>query len=282
MPRKLVAVIWIVLGLLGACTSRAPDTTPATATPVSTPAAPLPDTGLFIKRLATQDNCQDSAALMRLTIENGEREQLDFKLQRKYTPEQVSTLLTVTAPREESDKALLAVERPEQPTEAYSYLAGLARLARLSSDKMLDFRGTKVTVQELLGMELNQYTTKSVARVGEGGESQIKVELAEKPDRNLAFPRLVAFFRESDQRPIGFELYNARGELAKNVKIEEVKQIQGHQTITRVAIDDHKQNRKLKLETREIKYDQKLADQSFTEQNLIKLVSGASRRLIQK
>ena len=65
------------------------------------------------------------------------------------------------------------------------------------------------------------------------------------------------------------------------MRIEEVKKIEGRQTITRVTIVDHAQNRQSRLETRSIKYDGKLAAKIFTEQNLIEWTSGASRRLLE-
>ena len=66
---------------------------------------------------------------MRITTEgqSGSREQIEFKAQRKYSADRVATFLSVLAPAEDTNKALLAVERPDQPTEAFSYLAGLKK-----------------------------------------------------------------------------------------------------------------------------------------------------------
>ena len=276
----------LVIGLAFGCACTSQPTTPSTAsvTPTAAPAAPLPEAAPLIEKLARQDGCKDSNAEVRLAVEDeaGKREQLTLQLQRKYSSERVATLLTVTAPREESDKALLAFERPDQATETFSYLAGLKKLARLTSSSMLSFRGVKVAVQEMLGLELSQYTPKPAERVSGGDEPLFKIELAEKFDRNLAFPRIISFFRERDQSPARFELYNLRGELAKTVKIEEVKRIQNYQTITRVAIEDHKQKRKVVIETVKIKYDQALSDAAFTEKHLMQLVSSASRKLIEE
>ncbi len=274
----------IALAFGGACASKPTTPAPASVTPAALPAAPLPAAAPLIEKLARQDGCQDSTAEVRLAVEDeqGKREQLTLQLQRQYSPERVATLLTVTAPREDSDKALLAFERPERATETFSYLAGLKKLARLTSSSMLSFRGVKVAVQEMLGLELSQYTPKPAERVSGGDEALFKIELAEKFDRNLAFPRIVGFFRERDQSPVRFELYDLRGELAKTVKIEEIKRLQNYQTITRVAIEDHKQKRKVEIETLKIKYDQSLPETIFTEKHLMQLVSSASRKLIEE
>jgi hypothetical protein len=189
--------------------------------------------------------------------------------------------LTVLAPRDETDKAFLAIEKNDQPTEGFSYLPGLKRLARLNSEKQLGFHGVKVSVQEMLGMELGQYHLGPIRRVSENGAELIEVELKEKPDLYLAYPRIVAFIREADQQLVRFDLYGDNKELQKQVRIEEVKMIQNRQTITHVAIDDLSQKLKLKLETRQVDYDRGLPDRIFTENYLKNFISGVSRRLDQ-
>jgi hypothetical protein len=278
----------LTLALLCACgvtpdenSAPAPGVAPNSA---AASAAPLPDVAPVIQSLATQGGSKDSTAEMRLTFtgEGGKAEQLDFRLQRRAAPGGTATLLTVLAPREETAKSLLAFERPGQPTEALSYLAGLKSLTRLGSDRPLNFRGTRSTVQELLGMELNQYEPQRVERASEGGAALLKVDLKAKDDRRLAFPRIAAFFRETAQglEPSRFELYNSRGEAAKVVRVAEYKPVQGYPTITRAEVEDREQKRKLELVTREIKYDRALPASLFTEDHLIKAVTEASQKLV--
>ena len=284
--RTVFPLVLISLALLNACATSTenneiePVAGSAKATPV-----PLPDVAPLINQLALQGGCKDSTAEMRLTFtgENGQREQLDFRVQRRYAPDQVATLLTVLAPREETSKSLLMYEKPDQPTEAISYLAGLKSLTRFGSDRILNFRGSRSAIQELLGLELKQYAIEKTERVSEGSEALIKVEMKEEKLRRLAFPRLLAFFKESSQglEPARFELQNSRGETLKIVRVAEYKNIQGYPTITRVEIEDKEQKRNLELTTRDIKYDRALAPAIFTEDNLIKTVTEASKKLVQ-
>lgn len=238
----------------------------------------------MIKRMITQDGCKDFTAEMRMTSEDesGKRDQVEFRIQRKYSENRAATFLTLLAPREETGKALLAIERTDQPTEAFSYLAGLKKLTKLNSDRQLGFRGAKVTVQEMLGMELNQYTHSAGERVNSDGEPLVRIEFKEKEFLNLAFPRIIGFFREKDRSPAKFELYDPRDELQKSVKIEEVKPIQNHQTIMRLAIEDLQQKLKVKVETRRIEYDRGIPDNIFTEKYLKNFISNAVRKLDQQ
>src|SRR5262249_3835090 len=154
----------------------------------------------------------------------------------------------------DSNKALLAVEQKDQPTEAFSYLAGLKKLTKINSDRRLGFHGAKVTVQDMLGMELGQYEHNAGERLTSDGDPLIKVDFKEKPYRNMAYPHIVGFFHEKDQTPAKFEMFDYREELQKRVTVDEVKPIQNRQTITRMSIDDLQQKLKLKVETRKVEY----------------------------
>lgn len=286
MQRNLGILILLLSVLLCACHD-SPESTSAVNAGASgnlgVAEKPMPNADEMIKRIITQDGCKDFTADMRMTAESegGKQDQVDFRLQRKYSADEVRTFLTVQAPREETSKALLAIERQEKPTEAFSYLAGLKKLARLDSSRVLGFRGAKVQVQELLGMELGNYSHDNGERATSDGESLIKINLTGKRDFALAYPRIILYFREANQQPVKFELFGNNGEIQKKVTIEEVKEIQGHQTITRVTIDDLSQKLQLKLETRKIEYDRGLPDKIFTEENLKSVITEASRKLDQ-
>jgi outer membrane lipoprotein-sorting protein len=196
--------------------------------------------------------------------------------------DRITTFLSVLAPAEDTNKALLAIERPDQPTQAVSYLAGLKKLTKITSDKRLGYRNAKVAVQDMLGLELGQYDHGAGARVNLDGESLIKVEFKEKPWRGMAYPRIIGFFREKDQTPARFELYDHRDELQKRVMVEEIKTIQSRQTITRLAIEDLQQKLKVKVETRKIEYDHGLPDSLFTEERLKSVISNAVQKLDQQ
>jgi outer membrane lipoprotein-sorting protein len=285
MQHKKIATLILLCGLLWGCGGETASNAPKDSSPlVTTTPAPLPDAGAMIKRMITQGGCNDFTAEMRITTEdqNGAREQIEFKVQRRYSADRIATFLSVLAPAEDTNKALLAIERPDQPTEAFSYLAGLKKLTKINSGRHLGYRNAKVAVQDMLAMELGQYDHDAGSRVNLDGEPLIEIEFKEKPWRNLAYPRITGFFREKDQIPARFELYDHRDELQKRVRVEEIKPIQGRQTITRLAIEDIQQKLKVKVETRKIEYDRGLPDSLFTEERLKSVVSNAVQKLDQQ
>ncbi len=283
---SLLCALVLLLTIFPGCDS----TSPAPAVSSSPPAAatssfPKEEAEKLIQRLATQDGCKDSNAEMRLsfTDADGKPQQMDFRLQRKYESGKVSTLMTVISPAEESEKAMLAFEEEAKPTDAVSYLAGLKKVAHLKSDNPLNFRGSKSSVQEMLGMEFGKYEIVSASVVTKAGDTEgmMQVELKEKSGMSLNFPKIVVGFTADGSKIQSFDLYDSRNEKVKSILAREVKAVQNHQTITAMDIEDHRNNLKLKLETRNIKYDTNLSASLFTEANLIKNVTAASQKQIQ-
>lgn len=275
-------ILW--LSVLCGCDSDAGKTAsaPVPAPSPSTNAAFSKDEAeKLIQRLATQDGCQDSTADMRLsfTDADGKAQQIDFRLQRKYEGDKVSTLMTVLAPKEESEKALLAFEEAGQPTKAISYLAGLNKVAQLKSLNPLNFRGSRSSVQEMLSMELSKYeiVTTSVA----SGTILVELKAKDVEALGLLFPRIDVTFAEANKQPTQFEFYNDRAQKVKTIQVAEVKTVQNYRAITKMNIEDLRNKQQLKLEIRSIKYDAKLSASLFTEANLIKLVTAASQKAIQ-
>ena len=280
MSRCLVVCVLASAWLLSACTpSNDLAVAPAVASPTPAPVAPAI---AAVKRIASQDSAKDSLSEMKLVIESpeGKREVIDFRLRRRYEPQGTSTLLEVTSPMEETDKALLAIEKAQGPTEAISYLAGLKKVARLSSSSTLTLRGTRITIQELLWLELGQYSVGEGEGVDSNGIALVKYPLTAPRERNLAFPRIIAYFRAQDMSPSRFELFDDVDKLQKTVTVEETKSIDGHECLTRVAIDDHAQNRKLMLSTGSTRFNTGLQPKLFTESNLISIINGASARIL--
>jgi hypothetical protein len=229
--------------------------------------------------LQTYDGAKDLTAEMRLTAtrEGKPPEQIDLRLQRRQDANEQRTFLQVLAPLEDRNKILLATQRTDEPTVALSYLAGLRRLARLSSNRQLTFRDAKVTVQELLGMELSGYQAGTAERVVDDGVSRLRLPLTEIPDRGLAFPRIDVLIEESTLQPVRFDLFDAVGTLQKRIQVEEIRTIDARQTLTRLSIDDPGQQLRLTLEIRRVEYDRGLPESTFSEERLKQLTTEAGR-----
>ena len=289
-------VILLTIGLALVGCESSTETKIVTAPPAATtagnpsPASAFPkeEAEKLIQRLATQDGCRDSTAEMRLSFTDaeGKPQQMDFRLQRKYEAGKISSLMTVLAPKEETEKALLAFEEEGKPTDAISYLAGLKKTAHLKSDNPLNFRGSKSTVQEMLGLEMGKYEVVSAEQIY-GEAKHVNINLIEKKGMNLVYPKIVGEFSmgatETQYSPDKFSLFDLKGELVKemNFVITRIGPNSKYPTKILIQISDKKTEQKIKLESKNIKFDSNLPASIFTEAQLIKSVTAATAKLVQ-
>lgn len=231
-----------------------------------------------INRIISYDGCQDLTAEMRLssTDPTGRRDQIQFRIERRFDEGERRTFLQVMAPAEEADKALLAIQANGVPTVAFSYLPGLRKLAKMTSGRGLGFRGARVTVQELLGLELDQYDYDVTGMGEDEGRPTLDLLFAAKPDFGLAFPQIRATLDVATLHPLKFELLGAGGEVQKRIRVEEIEEIESRLTLSRFAVEDLTQQLNLTLELINVDYDRGLKSNLFTEERLKQTVSSAA------
>lgn len=233
-----------------------------------------------IQRLISYDGCRDLTAQMRLTgtDASGRKDRIELRIERQFEGTVQRSFLSVLAPAEEIDKALLAIQTAGEPTTAFSYLPGLKKLAKLSSSRTVGFRGARVTVQELLGLELGQYNHEILGGAEENGRRVVKVVFTEKPDLGMAFPKIVAALDPETLVPVSFELQGTGGEVQKRILVEKTAEIESKLTLTRLVIEDLSQQLQLALEMDQVDYDRGLKTESFTEERLKRSVSAAAAK----
>jgi len=233
-----------------------------------------------IRRITSYDGCRDLTAEMRLTSTDttGRRDQVQLRVERRFEEGAHRTFLQVIAPAEDADKALLAVQSSGQPTEAFSYLPGLRKLAKLTSGRSLGFRGARVTVQELLGLELGQYDYETEGLADTDGRPVLNLVFTAKSELGLAYPKIRAAFDLTTLLPVRFELMAAGGEVQKRIMVEKTEEIESRQTLSRFAIEDLAQRLTLTLEMVDVDYDRGLKDAAFTEERLKRTVSAAAAK----
>jgi Outer membrane lipoprotein-sorting protein len=193
--------------------------------------------------------------------------------------------MTVLSPKEESEKAMLVFEEEGKPTDAISYLSGLKKTAHLKSDNPLNFRGSKSTVQEMLGLELGKYEITST-ELGNGipDKSFLTINLEQKKGEGIAYPKIAVSYNKNTSGelvPSIFVLSDSQGKTAKKMEITETTKVGNYNSVKVINVSDARNNLNLKLETRSIKYDTNLPSSLFTEAQLIKSVTAATAKLVQ-
>lgn len=282
--QKLIALLILCpLLLVGTACRQDAHSEAVPASPSVSTAPGLPDQAAIekaVRRVISYDDSRDLTALMHLTGTDatGRKERIELRVERQFDATAQRSFLSVLAPAEEIDKALLAIQTAGQPTEAFSYLPGLKKLAKLSSSRTVGFRGARVTVQELLGLELGQYDFEVAGLAEEEGRGLVRIVFNEKPDLGMAFPRIRAAFDRQTLVPVSFELEGTGGEILKRIRVEKTEEIESKLTLTRFSIEDLAQQLNLTLELDNVDYDRGIKTELFTEERLKRTVSAAAAK----
>ena len=197
---------------------------------------------------------------------------LEFTWMRKSKQGLMSHLIKMEAPPSEKGKLLLVHEKPDGDTDyiAYRPNSALKKKVRVSGARNYKYKGLTISVQELIGGELQQYDHQSKGMKALDGircqvvENRIKPQF--KNDSN--YPRSITYFREDNGMLQKWELYGDSDKLEKVIDAGEIKKIQGNWTLTVARVEDLKKKGKLGLKVIDGNYDQSMSDELFNYEYL--------------
>ncbi len=194
---------------------------------------------------------------------------------RKEHDDQTALLAHVLSPEEQRRQALLALERPGQATEVFSYLPGLKRLVSFSSRKRLEYRGATITVQELIGGEQDHYSHETLRRISMNGIEVLEVQSNLKGEFQSDYPKVLGYYRSDNYMPVEVRLLNTAGEVLRIIRFQEIE-THGQFWITRrTELEDRISDKRINIRTEKASFEP-LSNSLFTTEHLIELVTRAA------
>jgi hypothetical protein len=197
---------------------------------------------------------------------------LEFTWMRKAQQGLMSHLIKMEAPPSEKGKLLLVHEKPDGDSDyiAYRPNSALKKKVRVSGARNYKFKGITISVQELIGGELQKYDHQAKGTKPIEGIQCHEVENRIKPQfkNDSNYPRSVVYFREDNGMLQKWELFGDSDKLEKVITADEIKKIQGNWTLTIARVEDLKKKGKLILKLIEGHYDPSLSDELFNEEYL--------------
>ncbi len=99
------------------------------------------------------------------------------------------------------------------------------------------------------------------------------LELKRKPGSDKTYPRIVMTVDKAKGISVKTELFDEGGRLWKTAE-QVATSIKGFWVPTLITMTDHKKNSSTKLELKDVKVDQGVGDELFTERNLVRRIQG--------
>lgn len=258
--------VWLLLllGLFAAngCNREAPAPTQGNAASATQRGAEI--VAEFLKR----DAAPYRKNRVRMTIVSPEpAKTYELEIWRKQTAAETLTLTHVVQPVAESDLAALSIEKPGAPTINVTYVSSTGQFRETGTNKMF-FGG--LTAQELLG-EWNKYDYSLLGEKDLQGVKVYEVEGTLKPGVDSAIARSRTLFRADTFLPAELHLFNSGGDEVRTFRVESYKNVDGHDVVGRMEIENHVRQAKISIETLSVEFPQKADDAMFTRERLKQL-----------
>ncbi len=170
-------------------------------------------------------------------------------------------LMKFTSPPDVRDVGLLVLSE----TQMYLYLPEFKRIRRIAShNKRESFVGSDFSYEDL---GVSEFSTFFWAELIREEETHWELELKRKADVKKPYSRIKMLVSKESKMPVRLELYDDSGELFK-VEEQENSQVGKYWLPTKIIMKNVKKGSETSLEMKEIKVDQVIDEEIFTERFL--------------
>ncbi|MFZ1057858.1 MAG: outer membrane lipoprotein-sorting protein [Candidatus Rokuibacteriota bacterium] len=172
-------------------------------------------------------------------------------------------------PPDVRDMTFLVWKYPGKDDDRWLYVPALKLVRRIAaSDKRSSFAGSDFSYEDVSGREPEEDTHKLLREEKVGERAAYVVESVPKDPASVDFGRKVSWIDRATWLPLKEEYYDRRGELSRLFTAEEVKEVQGFWTVTRRVMKNVQTGHWSESVMAEVRYNQKLLPELFTERAL--------------
>ncbi|OGL04246.1 MAG: hypothetical protein A3I03_04620 [Candidatus Rokubacteria bacterium RIFCSPLOWO2_02_FULL_68_19] len=172
-------------------------------------------------------------------------------------------------PPDVRDMTFLVWKYPGKDDDRWLYVPALKLVRRIAaSDKRSSFAGSDFSYEDVSGREPEEDTHKLLREEKVGERPASVVESVPKDPASVDFSRKVSWIDKATWLPLKEEYYDRRGELARVFTAEELKEIQGFWTVTKRVMKNVKTGHWSESVMAEVRYNQKLSPDLFSERAL--------------
>jgi uncharacterized protein len=184
------------------------------------------------------------------------------------------SLIVFLAPRDVRGVGFLSFAHKERDDDQWLYLPALKRVRRITaSGRTQSFQGSDFTYEDLdLFDEIPEWTEEDAAATllrrdtVDGRDSAV---IALSPKRDVGYGRIVVWLDPEASLFRRIELYGKHGaELEKTVSLRDYRDVDGIPTAHLLEMATVKKRTKTRIELSEVRYDQGLDEDLFSERQL--------------
>lgn len=185
-----------------------------------------------------------------------------------------NTLVKFQFPADVKGTGLLTLEHKGSEDDQWLYLPAMRKTRRISaSDKGDSFMGSDFTYEDMEQEDLDEFEYKLLGMEDINGEPCNRIEgiaASESKKKETSYSRRELWVRKSDFFLLKINYYNRKGDFLKTLTASDIKVISGKPRAHRLTMENFQRRHKTELIYEEIKLDQGISDNLFTERQLVR------------
>jgi outer membrane lipoprotein-sorting protein len=208
---------------------------------------------------------------MRLQSKGGEERIRDFTMLRKDTTDggDQKYFIYFYNPADVRDMTFMVAKYPQKDDDRWLYMPALKMVRRIAAnDKRSSFVGSDFTYEDVSGRDIEEDTHSLLGEETVAGKACYKVKSVPKSPKSADYSQKVSWIEKASFIPLKEEYYDKRSTLYKVFTAEEVKEVQGFPTIMKRTMQNVQSGHKTEVTFTEVKYNQKLPEEVFSERSL--------------
>ena len=218
---------------------------------------------------------KDSTSKITMKLINEKRQERVRKIayfEKRDKSDNRNTLVKFQFPADVKGTGLLTLEHKGSEDDQWLYLPAMRKTRRISaSDKGDSFMGSDFTYEDMEQEDLEEFEYKLLGMEDINGEPCYRIEgiaISESKKKETSYNRREIWVRKSDFFLLKINYYNRKGDFLKTLTASDVKVISGKPRAHRLTMENFQRRHKTELIYEDIKLDQGLSVNLFTERQL--------------
>lgn len=227
----------------------------------------------IIKKARDRETPQTSYTKIKMTLINkkGGTRLREMLIWGKKFGKATRSVTRFLSPPDVRDTGFLYREVPGGKDEQFVYLPSLQQARRIAvEERTSSFMGSDFTYQDMERREPEEDTHTLLGEEDIKGNACYRIESKAKDPESSPYSKVIHWIRKDILVPVKADFYDRHDQLQKQLNVENLEKVEKYWISKKSVMEDVQKKHKTVMEMVEIKFDQPIPDDHFTERFLQK------------